>query len=93
MPSNIKQATINPDVDTILEKQNLELSVVIQEILSQRLSSKIKPLRVSRRRIDAPVIRLNARLLGWHESLLPGHRWDRWGSRSDFVQPSIAALQ
>ncbi|KFY29643.1 hypothetical protein V494_08580 [Pseudogymnoascus sp. VKM F-4513 (FW-928)] len=75
------------------EKQ-MELSKIIHDMLLPRDFSSKGPAQqpATRRWTEVAISELNTRLWGWH-STLPGElRWNRWGSCSDAVIPSIAAL-
>jgi hypothetical protein len=92
--SDLEEPETLTDPTSPAEKQ-MELSKIIHDILLPRdFSSKGSAQQPTTRRwTEVAISELNTRLWGWH-STLPGElRWNRWGSCSDAVIPSIAALQ
>jgi len=89
--SYLKEPYDAPPSILVLNKQ-VELGKVVQDMLSQTLSPKKVVSIGSRRWTEASLNQMNARLFNWCDSLSGEMRWDRWGSSSDVVHPSIAAL-
>ncbi|OBT98176.1 hypothetical protein VE01_03713 [Pseudogymnoascus verrucosus] len=91
--SDLEEPETLTDPTSPAEKQ-MELFKIIHDILLPRdFSSKGSAQQPTTRRwTEVAISELNTRLWGWH-STLPGElRWNRWGSCSDAVIPSIAAL-
>lgn len=76
----------------ILNKQQ-ELANIIEDLLSQDLSGRWCPSPGSSRSVEISLNDLNARLLGWHNSLPSYLRWDIWGSGFGDIEQNIAELQ
>ncbi|KAK5458234.1 hypothetical protein LTS15_004314 [Exophiala xenobiotica] len=77
---------------TLLLQKQAQLGKVIEEIQCQSHFSTRKPLCQSASWIEAVYSKLNARLLGWYDSLPGELRWSRWSSNLDTLEPDLATL-
>ncbi|KFY26563.1 hypothetical protein V493_04018 [Pseudogymnoascus sp. VKM F-4281 (FW-2241)] len=91
--SELEEPETLADPTSPAEKQ-MELSKIIHDMLIPRdFSSKGAAQQPTTSRwTEVAIGELNTRLWGWHSSLPGELRWNRWGSCSDAVIPSIAAL-
>jgi hypothetical protein len=89
--SNLTAGTSPPSIS----KQQTDLTVIIQDMLSQQSSSATGASRKnsSQRWTEVFINELNTRFWRWLNTLPASCRWNRWGSNMDPVYPNIAALQ
>jgi hypothetical protein len=78
---------------TLLLQKQAQLGKVIEEIQCQSHFSPRKPLCQSASWMGVVYSKLNARLLGWYDSLPGELRWSRWSSNLDTLEPDLATLQ
>lgn len=87
-----------PDSDsagfgTLLLRKQAQLATIVGEMLCQTHLSTRRLSRHSQTSIGALYNKLNASLLGWHNSLPSELRWSRWTSNLVTLDPGLATMQ
>jgi len=75
-----------------VSKQQVDLAVIIQDMLSQQSNRRANGNSSSQRWMEVSINELNTRLWRWSNILPASCRWNRWGSNLDPVYPHVAAL-